>query len=122
MDAAFNLGILFAGRGEEAVALRWYERAAAGHTEAALQVGIALLRDGDEAGTSGICGARRGAAARRPRTASRPCSTPGGRRCPRTRSGSRWTRRASARSGTSGRPRRGTAGLRCGWACSRPLG
>ena len=30
-------------------ALRWYERAAAaGHTEAALQVGIARLRDGDE--------------------------------------------------------------------------
>lgn len=49
MDAAFNLGILFAGRGDDVKALVWYERAAAaGHTEAALQVAIARLRDGDE--------------------------------------------------------------------------
>ncbi|KIF01057.1 hypothetical protein PL81_37700, partial [Streptomyces sp. RSD-27] len=49
MDAAFNLGILFASRDEDRSALKWYERAAAaGHTDAALQVGIALVRDGEE--------------------------------------------------------------------------
>jgi TPR repeat protein len=49
VDAAFNLGILYAGRDDEGAALQWYERAAAGgHTEAALQAGIARLRDGDE--------------------------------------------------------------------------
>ncbi len=48
MDAAFNLGILFAGRGEDRLAHAWYERAAAaGHTEAALQVAIVQLREGD---------------------------------------------------------------------------
>ncbi|MYV88788.1 sel1 repeat family protein, partial [Streptomyces sp. SID1034] len=40
---------LFAGRDDDRTALKWYERAAAaGHTDAALQVGIALLRDGEE--------------------------------------------------------------------------
>jgi TPR repeat protein len=49
VDAAFNLGILYAGRDDDAAALTWYERAASGgHTEAALQVAIACLRDGDE--------------------------------------------------------------------------
>ncbi|NEE62018.1 sel1 repeat family protein, partial [Streptomyces sp. SID8455] len=49
VDAAFNLGILHAGRDEDRTALGWYQRAAAaGHTDAALQVAMALLRDGED--------------------------------------------------------------------------
>ena len=121
VDAAFNLGILHAGPGEERTALRWYERAAAaGHTEAALQVGIALLRDGDEQGAERHlrCAAGGGSAearlpaGRRARTRRAPPADRAGLGEPVAA-----RRRPSARSGTSGPPSRGTGVPRCGSAC-----
>ncbi len=93
VDAAFNLGILHAGRGA-----RTTRRRRCGGTSGRLPPGTPRRRcrsvsRGCGTGTSwrpsGICGVRRGAVARRPRTGWPPCSTPGGRRRPRTSSGSR---------------------------------
>lgn len=113
VDAAFNLGILHAGRGDDRTALGWYERAAAaGHTEAALQVGIARLRDGDEreAERHLRCAAGGGSA----EAAFRLATVLDARQPPPEPHtlGRRGRRRPSARSGTSGRPSRGTAGPR----------
>ena len=74
-------------------ALRWYERAAAaGHTEAALQVGIALLRDGDEQAAERHlrCAAGGGSAEAAFRLAARAGRAPAAAR-PRTSWASRCT-------------------------------
>ena len=109
---------------DDAAALRWYERAAAaGHTEAALQVAIARLRDGDEreaerhlrcaAGGGSAEAAFRLAAvldARRPPAPAHELGEP--------HAGEERVR-GVVRAG--GRPR-GTGGRRCGSGCWPPRG
>ena len=100
----------------------WYERAAAaGHAEAALQVGIALLREGDEHGAERHlrCAAGGGSV-----EAAFRLGVLAGAPAPPQEAGDRSaSRRADAatstRSGTSVRPSRGTGVPRCGSACAR---
>ena len=117
-------GILYAGRGEDRrrAAVVRAGGGAPGTPRRRSRSASRGCGTGTSGTPSGICGARRAAAAPRPRTGWPRCSTRGGRRRPRMSSGSRRTRRPSARSGTSGRRPRGIGGRRCGSGCWPPAG